>query len=807
MNEVATRITADRPAIDLSWVDKMVAAMGHSPETLIPILQAIQQQYRYLPEQALRRVCEITDIAPAQMAGVATFYTQFRHRPAGQHVISVCHGTACHVKGAELTTEALRRHLGLAEEEDTDAEGLFTVQQVACLGCCTLAPVMQIDGVTYGHMTPDTVPQALRDFLELQMRRVRPPGGQPSRAAADGLGEIRIGIGSCCVAGGSQEVRATLEKAVREMRAAAVVKPVGCVGMCHQTPLVEVIVPGKPPALYAKVLPADAEAIIRRHFPPRGVARTIKVALSTAVDRLLTDEAWEPVTRYALDTRDGPVCAFLGPQKHLATEYAGSLGPLDLDEYLRHEGFAALQQAVTERTPEEVSDIVTRSGLRGRGGAGYLTGLKWAQVRDAPGELKYVICNGDEGDPGAFMDRMILESYPYRVLEGMAIAAYAVGAEEGILYIRAEYPLAVRRLWEAIQTCEERNLLGQRLFGTDFSLSLSIREGAGAFVCGEETALIASIEGRRGMPWRRPPYPAEQGLGGRPTLVNNVETYACAPWILRHGAPAFAALGTEHSKGTKVFALAGKVARGGLIEVPMGTTIRQIVEEIGGGVAEGRFKAVQVGGPSGGCVPAELADTPVDYEALTEVGAIMGSGGMVVINDRDCMVDIARYFLEFTQRESCGKCTFCRIGTRRMLDILERLCTGEGRPDDLEKLEELAGWVKRASTCGLGQTAPNPVLSTLRYFRDEYEAHLQGRCPAGKCRAMITYRITDDCIGCTKCAQHCPAEAIPLMPFEEHTIDPEKCIRCGTCHTVCPVDAVVVESGGVTIVREPTAAS
>ena len=807
MNEVETSIAADPSAIDLSWVDEMVAAMGHSPEALVPILQAVQQQYRYLPEQALRRVCEITDITPAQMAGVATFYTQFRHRPAGQHVISVCHGTACHVKGAELTTEALRRHLGLAEDEDTDAEGVFTVQQVACLGCCTLAPVMQIDGVTYGHMTPDTVPQALRDFLELQMRRAIPSRRQPSRVAVDGLGEIRIGIGSCCVAGGSQEVRAALEEAVRELRAAVVIKPVGCVGMCHQTPLVEVIVPGKPPVLYAKVLSADAEAIIRRHFPPRGVARTVKSALSTALDRLLTDEAWEPVTRYALDTRDGPVCVFLGPQKHIATEYAGALGPLDLDEYLEHGGFKALEQAVTERTPEEVIEIVTRSGLRGRGGAGYETGRKWSQVRNAQGEPKYIVCNGDEGDPGAFMDRMMLESYPYRVLEGMAIAAYAVGAEEGILYIRAEYPLAVRRVWEAIQTCEERNLLGQGLLGSNFSLSLSIREGAGAFVCGEETALIASVEGRRGIPWRRPPYPAQRGLWGKPTLVNNVETYACVPWILRHGAPAFAALGTEHSKGTKVFALAGKVARGGLIEVPMGTTIRQIVEELGGGVAQGRLKAVQVGGPSGGCVPAELADTPVDYEALTDVGAIMGSGGMVVVDDRDCMVDIARYFLEFTQHESCGKCTFCRIGTRRMLDILERLCAGEGRAGDLEKLEELANQVKQSSMCGLGQTAPNPVLSTLRYFRDEYEAHLQGHCPAGKCRALITYRITHDCIGCTKCAQHCPAEAIALTPFEEHTIDPEKCIRCGTCHTVCPVDAVVVESGGVTIVREPTAAS
>jgi NADH:ubiquinone oxidoreductase subunit F (NADH-binding)/Pyruvate/2-oxoacid:ferredoxin oxidoreductase delta subunit len=392
------------------------------------------------------------------------------------------------------------------------------------------------------------------------------------------------------------------------------------------------------------------------------------------------------------------------------------------------------------------------------------------------------------------MDRMILESYPYRVIEGMLIGAFAVGAREGILYIRHEYPLAVRRVGEALERCRERGILGERALGTDFALDVRIMEGAGAFVCGEETAMMASIMGGRGMPRLRPPYPSASGLWGRPTLINNTETFALVPWILREGAEAFSGVGTEHSKGTKVFALAGKVARGGLIEVPMGVTLGEIVEQIGGGVAGGkRFKAVQVGGPSGGCIPASLADTPVDYEALTAVGAMMGSGGLVVLDEDDCMVDIARYFLAFTQDQSCGKCTFCRIGTRRMLDILERIVAGEGHKDDLARLEHLGRMVKAGSLCGLGKTAPNPVLSTLRYFREEYEAHLAGRCPAGVCRALVTYRITDDCIGCTRCAQHCPADAIAMRPYEKQEIDPEKCVRCGTCRSVCPSDAVRVE--------------
>jgi NADH-quinone oxidoreductase subunit F len=411
-------------------------------------------------------------------------------------------------------------------------------------------------------------------------------------------------------------------------------------------------------------------------------------------------------------------------------------------------------------------------------------------VRAMPGSRKTVICNGDEGDPGAFMDRMILESFPFRVLEGILIASYAVGADEAVLYVRAEYPLAVRTIRKALSILEQAGILGQT---GEWPVAIRLAVGAGAFVCGEETALMEAIEGRRGNPRLRPPYPSEKGLEGRPTLVNNVETLALLPWIIREGADEFLKVGTTSSPGTKTFALAGKILRGGLIEVPMGLTLREIVNEIGGGLPEGRrLKAVQVGGPSGGCVPASLADTPVDYESLTSHGAIMGSGGMVVLDDTDCMVDVARYFLAFTQDESCGKCTFCRVGTKRLLKLLENLCEGKGTPGDLDEMEALSGHVKDGSLCGLGRTAPNPVLSTLRHFREEFSAHLEGRCPALKCKELIRYEVTDECIGCTRCAQHCPADAIPMNHYEKHVIDPERCIRCGTCVQVCPEGAVIV---------------
>jgi NADH-quinone oxidoreductase subunit F len=583
-----------------------------------------------------------------------------------------------------------------------------------------------------------------------------------------GAVEIRIGLGSCGVASGGEPVRDALEQAAREAGANGVVKTVGCNGMCHREPLVEVVEADGQVALYGNVTAEAAPRIVRRHIRPGSVSTWV---------RRWRDQAPAPQDQ-----------GYLARQKRIVLENCGQIDPLNIDDYLARDGYRALAMCLEAQrlSPDEVIAAISDSGLRGRGGAGFPTGRKWALGRAQPGAVKYVVCNGDEGDPGAFMDRLVLESDPHRVLEGLAIAAYAIGAAEGYLYIRAEYPLAVRHTRAAIRQAVERGLLGR--------LRLEVREGAGAFVCGEETALIQSLEGKRGTPKLRPPYPIERGFRGQPTLINNVETLASVPWIIRHGAASFAALGTEGSRGTKVFALAGKINRGGLIEVPMGMTIREVVEDIGGGIRNGRaFKAVQLGGPSGGCIPARLADTPIDYDALAQTGAIMGSGGLVVLDDRDCMVDIARFFLKFTQAESCGKCTFCRIGTKRMLEILERLCEGKGRTDDLEKLETLADHVGRGSLCGLGQTAPNPVLTTLRYFREEYEAHLrERRCPAGRCPALIRYRVTDNCIGCTLCAQACPVGAIAYRPYEKHEVDDRLCTRCDICRQACQDDAIEV---------------
>ncbi len=780
--------------LDLSCVDQIVAQCGTRRESVVAILQAIQRHYRYLPQDALRRVCELTEITPADITGVSTFYTHFRHQPVGRHAIHVCRGTACHVKGAELVQDAIALHLGLQPGQDTDAAGEFTVEPVACLGCCTLAPVVRIDDVTYGRVTPRSAPQVITEALR---SNAAPPAPPPPTVDArlNEQGEIRIGLGSCCQAQGSSKVHDEILTVLHESGASAAVKCVGCIGMCHQTPLMQLVTPDGESRFFSHVQPQDVRRIVLDHFRPRGLIRSLRYRLSRWLDEFHSDEEPDPVVSQALDVREQAVCAFLGPQRHIATELCGTLDPLDLDEYLRHDGFVALRRCLEEHTPETIVEEVRRSGLRGRGGGGFPTYIKWHKAREAPGATKYVVCNGDEGDPGAFMDRMLLESFPYRVIEGMAIAARAIGAREAIFYIRDEYPLAVTRIREAIARCERRGLIGDGVLGSDLQVRFRIMEGAGAFICGEETALINSLEGRRGTPTLRPPYPVESGLWDRPTLINNVETLACLAWIFRHGGEEFAKLGTGTSKGTKVFALAGKVQRGGLIEVPMGVTLRQIVDDIGGGVLPGRqFKAVQVGGPSGGCVPAALADTPVDYEALVQVGAIMGSGGLVVLDNTDCMVDIARYFLRFTQDQSCGKCTFCRIGTKRMLEIMDRICTGHGRAGDLEVLEQLARRVVAGSICGLGKTAPNPVLSTLKYFREEYEAHLQGRCPAGRCTALIRYEINQSCIGCTLCAQHCPVDAIPMTPYRRHWINMDLCTRCDTCRQVCPEQAVDVVS-------------
>jgi NADH:ubiquinone oxidoreductase subunit F (NADH-binding)/(2Fe-2S) ferredoxin len=473
----------------------------------------------------------------------------------------------------------------------------------------------------------------------------------------------------------------------------------------------------------------------------------------------------------------------------------GKINPFDIEDYIAEDGYAALAKVLTTMTPEQVLDVVKTSGLRGRGGAGFPTYLKWTFARNSPNHPKYIICNGDEGDPGAFMNRSVLEGDPHAVIEGMIIAAYVIGAEQGYFYVRAEYPIAIRTLRVALEQAREYGFLGQNIFGSGFNFDLEIRMGAGAFVCGEETAMMRSIEGQRGMPSTRPPFPAVSGLWKQPTNINNVETYANVPQILLKGGAWFASMGTEKSKGTKTFAIAGKVKRTGLIEVPLGITLREIVYDIGGGILnDKKFKAVQTGGPMGGCIPEKYLDMPVDYESLASVGSIMGSGGFVVMDEDTCMVDIARFFIEFAQEESCGKCVPCRVGTRRMLDILNNICEGHGKPGDIEMLETLAKSMSSGALCGLGKGAPNPVLSTIEHFRAEYEAHIyEKKCPAKVCRALIEYKVDPDlCIGCTRCARNCPVNAISGKPKEKHVIDPNICIRCGICKQVCPVSAIDV---------------
>ncbi len=775
-------------------VEKIVAETGTGRDRLIPILQAIQATYNYLPVEALEKVCELTDITQSQITGVSTFYSQFRHKPAGKHTIKVCVGTACHVKGAMQVFDAFKRHLKLENGEDTDAEGLYTLEEVACLGCCTLAPVVQIDDVTYGKVSQSEIENVLEDFAG---KADQDKSSKTEFVRSDlKKGEIRLGLGSCCVASGSSEIEESVLHTLSKNNIDTNVKQVGCVGMCHQVPLLEIVEENKEPILYAKVRPEDVKGIILKHFKPTGFGQKIKSRFLSTIENIYNNPNYSAVENRFLDVREKQVDNFLNKQKHIATELKGILNPIDIHEYKSNGGFQALLKCLRHMTPEEVVEQIKISGLRGRGGAGFPTWIKWDMVRNEQTAEKYVICNGDEGDPGAFMDRMLLESFPFRIIEGLTIAAYATGATKAFLYIRAEYPLAVKRIQDAIIECKKNHYLGENLLSSDFSLEMEVFQGAGAFVCGEETALIASMEGERGMPSIRPPYPAKEGLNNFPTLVNNAETLANIAWIIRNGADQFNSIGTEDSCGTKVFALAGKVARGGLIEVPMGITINEIVNDIGGGIQGGKkFKAVQIGGPSGGCIPASLGDTPIDFKHLMEIGAMMGSGGLVVLDESDCAVDIARYFLSFTQDQSCGKCVFCRTGTKHMLAILERICNGQGKMEDLETLENLAPKIIKGSLCGLGKTAPNPVLTSLKYFRDEYIAHINGSCPSKKCQALIQYSIDDSCIGCTKCAQNCPTDAIENRPHQIHSIDMDKCIKCDVCRMVCPVDSVKILSG------------
>ena len=583
--------------------------------------------------------------------------------------------------------------------------------------------------------------------------------------------KLIVGQGSCGIAAGAAKVYKALEEEIKNSDVDIEMGTTGCIGSCYLEPIVDFIDDSGKKITFVKV---DEEMA-------KGIVKDIVADKAKSNECIIDDEDKEAFAK----------------QKRLTLRNCGVINPEKIDEYIESGGYKAIERCIKEMTPEEVIEEIKDSGLRGRGGAGFPTWFKLNAARQSPGLEKYLVCNADEGDPGAFMDRSVLEGDPHALIEGMIIAGYAIGSPEGIIYVRAEYPLAIKRLEIAMAQAEEKGYLNKDLFGENkFKFNLRIKAGAGAFVCGEETALLESLEGNRGTPRPKPPFPAQKGYWGKPTNINNVETLANIPFILANGPDAFASVGTEDSKGTKLFALAGKIKKGGLVEVPMGMTIREIIFGIGGGIVDDKeFKAVQMGGPSGGCIPAKFLDTPIDYKSIQETGAIMGSGGMVVMDETTCMVDMARFFLDFTCKESCGKCTPCREGTKRMLEMLEKITEGKGEPGDIEKLEELGEFISAASLCGLGQTAANPVLTTIKYFRDEYEAHIYDKkCPAKQCSALLTYTIDPEkCTGCTICARNCPADAITGVLKETHKINQDLCIQCGKCYEVCRFDAVTVE--------------
>ena len=746
-------MTEFKSGVDLSLMEGVLRQYQDDSTSLIMILQQAQAIYGYLPQEVIYHVAERTGNSPAKVMGVATFYSYFRLKPMGIYQIMLCDGTACHVNGSDRIRAAITQELGIHNGETTE-DGMFTLNEVACLGCCSLAPVMMINGDTYGNLTPEKTINILR-----QLRQ---------RESGEGI-RILVGQGSCGVSAGAGRVAKVLAGHMTATDSFTV-ETTGCIGMCYLEPIVDIYEGEKLLHRLVKVTETDALGIVEA---------VRKKDFSKLEAMFISDE----------DAR------FLKKQKRVALRHCGVVDPTSIDDYIKKDGYKAIDKAL-HMTPEEVIEEIKVSGLAGRGGAGFPTWFKWNAARNAEGEHKHLICNADEGDPGAFMDRAVIESDPHSLIEGMLIGAYAIGASDMYVYIRAEYPLAVERLGNAIEQARSRGLLGENILGSGFSCDLNIKIGAGAFVCGEETALIESMEGKRGMPRLKPPFPAQSGYLNEPSNINNVETFANVAWIINNGGAAFAAMGTENSKGTKVFALTGKVQRGGLVEVPMGNSLRDVIFDIAGGIKDGRsYKAVQMGGPSGGCIPADLVDTPIDYKALSATGAIMGSGGMVVMDDSTCMVNIARFFLDFTARESCGKCVPCRIGTTRMMEILNRICDGQGQEGDIEMLEQLCVSIKDGSLCGLGQTAPNPVLTTIRYFRDEYEAHIRDKnCPAHECSALLKISIDPTkCKGCTVCARKCPVECISGERKTPHVIDQSSCIKCKQCVSSCKFDAIVVD--------------
>ena len=756
---------------------------------LTTILHELQGEYNYLPEQALRDVAELMGIPIADVYGIATFYTSFSLEPKGKHIVTVCMGTACHVRNSEPLLEQVCRYLGIKPGETTD-DKLFSLETVNCLGACAMGPIMVVDGTYYGGMTVSKASRILKryqDVEEVSALDWRLAGLSELEEYRKTAKKVRCTDGiSVCLCSGTG-CRATLSKEVhvalrfelkkRGLDDKVLVRETGCRGFCERGPIFVV----RPENIfYQRVTPDDVADIVSETIENGRIVERLLYEDPATGEKYVHEEE---VPFYAKQMRQ-----ILGPH--------GRMDHLEIDDYIAYGGYSALKKALFEMEPEEIIDEVERAGLRGRGGGGFPAANKWKACRRArtPDGLKYVLCNADEGDPGAFMDRCLLEGNPHSVLEGMIIGARAIGATEGYVYVRNEYPLAVKSITNAIEQAESKGLLDDNILGSGFDFHVGVSHGGGAFVCGESTALMASIEGRIGEPREKYIHTAVKGLYVRPTNLNNVETWANVPLIINVGANEYAKVGTDSSKGTKIFSLVGKINNTGLVEVPMGITLREIIYAIGGGMPNGkRFKAVQTGGPSGGCLPESLLDTPVDFDRLTEVGSMMGSGGMIVMDEDTCMVDVARYFLDFLCDESCGKCTPCREGLKHMLGIVKDVTEGDGSMRQLELLEELAEVVRDTSLCGLGQTAPNPVLSTIRYFKEEYREHIEEKhCRAGVCRALISYEIdTVACTGCLRCLKACPSLAISGEKKVPHSIDISKCEKCGICFDICEFKAVI----------------
>ncbi len=810
-NKVANLITPKRIhtqcQAESAVIDGIIDRWNRNPEYVIEMMQDIQERYRHISSTAIERLCSRTGTPKAYLYHIATFYKAFSLEPKGDTVVQVCMGTACHVKGASLILDSFERVLGIPTGQTT-TDGKYSLDAVACLGACSIAPVVKIGDEVFGDVHAKDAEKLLKKAAAAKAkeeaaapppeRERRPllPVDIPDIAARERAmmdryrGLLMVCTGTGCVSAKGFDIRDTLIRTLagRGLQDDYLVVQTGCNGFCAMGPIV-VVQPGG--VFYQKVREHDVAAIVDHHLIG-----------GTVVERLLHKD---PVTETVSTTVES--VPFFSKQQLIALRNKGLIDPENIDHYIMRGGYGALTKALTTMTTEEVRRTVLRSGIRGRGGGGFPAGVKWesgwkaAQARD---EEIFVVCNADEGDPGAFMDRSIIETDPHAVIEGMLIGAFAVGAREGFIYIRKEYPLALERLHKAIDQARACGLLGDNILGTDMRFDIGVHRGAGAFVCGESTALMMSMSGRAGEPRAKYVHNVEYGYRDKPTVLNNVETWANIPVIIDKGAEWYAAIGTgdvrenpwNGSSGTKVFSLVGDIRNTGLVEVPMGITLREIIEDIGGGVPHGRtFKAVQTGGPSGGCIPASMLDMPVDFDSLTEAGSMMGSGGMIVMDDKTCMVDVARYFINFLVDESCGKCAPCREGLHALSNTLTRICNGQGAEGDIEFLEELSATVLEASLCQLGGSAPNPVLSTIRYFRHEYEEHIhEHRCRAGVCKTLIQYSVNEEtCEMCGVCRKHCPVGAIEGEKKKMHFIDPSKCIKCGICHEVCNFDAIEVK--------------